>query len=440
MAKTNVRPHSAPVFTHEGAPAYPHLKPEQALRRSLLSCLLWEDEFYEDGISIADRIRANAAACTPEVVSALAIEARRQHGLRHAPLLLLLDLVKRGGSGVAGTIMSCMKRADDMTELVALYWKFNPGKGLSKQLKLGLARAFRGFDEYQLGKYDREGIVRLRDVLFQSHSKPSSEDQAALFKRVANRELAIPDTWETELSAGKDKKETFERLLTEGRLGYLAVLRNLRNMVEAGVDMGLIKNAILARKGAQGVFPFRFLTAARIVPQLDSTLNEALLAQINDLPVLPGKTVVCVDVSGSMAATVSAKSVVTRAQAGATLGAMVNGDVRMIAFASSAKEVPARRGIAGVDAIQAVQSTIGMGTEIGQAVRLANSMKPDRIIVVTDEQSHDAVGEPQCKHAYMINVASYQNGVGYGRWTHLDGFSEATLRYIAEIEAEKEAA
>jgi hypothetical protein len=423
-----------PVLTHEGARAYPHLTPEQALRRSLLSCLLWENEFYEDGISIADRIMQNAAACDAEVVSALAIEARRQHGLRHAPLLLLLDLIKRGGSGVAGTIVSTMKRADDMTELLSLYWKFNPGKGLSKQLKVGLARAFTNFDEYQLAKYDREGAVRLRDVLFQSHAKPADEAQAALFKRVTDRALATPDTWETELSAGANKKETFERLIREGRLGYLALLRNLRNMADAGCDTELVKNAILARKGADMVFPFRFLTAARSAPQFDGVLGEALLAKIDTLPKLPGKTVVCVDVSGSMGAVVSQKSVVTRAEAGATLASMVNGDTRLVAFASGVKEVPARRGLAGVDAIRTVQSTIGMGTNIGEAVQMANAMKPDRIIVVTDEQSHDPVGQPQCEHAYMINVASYKNGVGYGRWTHLDGFSEAVIRYISEIE------
>ena len=47
------------------------------------------------------------------------------------------------------------------------------------------------------------------------------------------------------------------------------------------------------------------------------------------------------------------------------------------------------------------------------------------------------VPAPQAKHAYMINVASYQNGVGYGDgWLHIDGFSEAVLRYIVALEAE----
>jgi hypothetical protein len=55
--------------------------------------------------------------------------------------------------------------------------------------------------------------------------------------------------------------------------------------------------------------------------------------------------------------------------------------------------------------------------------------------VITDEQSHDAVPDPVAPLAYMINVASYRNGVGYGRWVHIDGFSEQVLRFIAEYEA-----
>lgn len=436
MAKTNIATKAPPIFTHEGASATraTHL---QTLRRSVLACLLWEDEFYEDGQSIAQRIRDEAALCKPEDVAALAIEARRVHGLRHAPLMLLLDLVRRGGAGVADTVASTIKRADEMAELVNLYWTLNPGKGLPAQLKRGLAKAFSSFDEYQLAKYDRDGKVRLRDVLFLTHPKPKDDEQAALFKRVANRELETPDTWEVALSGGADKKEAFERLLSENKLGYLALLRNLRNMVEAGVETKLVKDALLARKGADLVSPFRYVSAAKAAPSLEPVIDKALLAVIEKMPVLSGTTVVCVDVSGSMAAVVSAKSEVSRAEAAATLGAMVNGDVRMIAFASYVREVPPRRGLAGVDAIKQVVGSIGYGTNIGGAVEAANKLNPDRIIVITDEQSHDSVAKPKAKHAYMINVASYKNGVSYGNgWVHIDGFSEATLRYVIESEAE----
>lgn len=419
--------------THEGAPAK-HVNAEQALRRSVLSCLLWEDEFYEDGKSIADRIKANAAECSRETVAALAVEARRIHGLRHAPLLLLLDLVRRGGSGVADAIDGTIKRADEMAELVALYWQANPGKDLSKQMKTGLARAFGRFNEYQLAKYDREGPVKLRDVLFLSHVKPKDDEQAALFKRVANRELAVPDTWEVNLSGGGDKKATFERLIREGGLGYLALLRNLRGMIEAGVDVDLVREAIIARKGAELVFPFRYVAAARACPQLEPAIDQALCEAIAAGPRLSGKTAVLVDVSGSMDDKLSSKSDLRRIDAAAALASVLHGDLRVFTFSNQVVEVPPRTGMAGVDAV--INSQPHLSTYLGAALDALNKQVPhDRLIVITDEQSHDRVPDPIAKRAYMVNVASAKNGVGYGKWTHIDGFSEGVIRFIRESEA-----
>lgn len=421
-------------YTHEGAPAK-RITPEQALRRSILSCLLWEKEFYEDGKSIVDRIIENAAACSAETVSALAIEARNVHGLRHAPLMLLLDIIRRGGSGVSDTITQTLRRADEMAELVALYWK-DGKKPLSKQMKLGLAKAFGKFSEYQLAKYDRDGAVRLRDVLFLAHPKPKDEEQEALFKRVAERQLVTPDTWEVALSGGADKKETFERLIREGQLGYLALLRNLRNMMDAGCDRELVKDAIVARKGADLVFPFRYVAAARACPQMEPYIDQALCEAIAAGPRLSGSTAVLVDVSGSMDAPLSSKSDMKRIDAAAALASVINGDVRVFSFSQAVVEVPPRRGMAGVDAV--IRSQPHSGTYLGAAVQTINqNVKHDRLIVITDEQSADRVPDPIAKSAYMINVASARNGVGYGKWCHLDGFSEAVIRFISEVENDR---
>jgi len=417
--------------THEGGPAK-NISPEQTLRRSVLSCLLWEKEFYEDGKSIADRIVENAQQVPADTVSALAIEARNVHGLRHAPLMLLLDLIRRGGPGVADTIAGTIRRADEMAELVSLYWKDgrNP---LSKQMKLGLAKAFVKFNEYQLAKYDRDGAVRLRDVLFLAHPKPSDTEQEALFKRVADRALATPDTWEVELSGGANKRETFERLISDGKLDYLALLRNLRNMVDAGCDMELVRNAIIARKGAHLVFPFRYVAAARAVPQLEPYLDQALCEAVASGPRLSGTTAVLVDVSGSMNERLSAKSDLTRMDAAAALSSVINGDVRVFTFSHNVVEVPPRRGMAGVDAV--IRSQPHGGTYLGAAVTAINvNVKHDRLVVITDEQSADRVPDPVCKSAFMINVASAKNGVGYGRWKHIDGFSESVIRFITEVD------
>lgn len=72
------------------------------------------------------------------------------------------------------------------------------------------------------------------------------------------------------------------------------------------------------------------------------------------------------------------------------------------------------------------------GTYLGAALETVEE-RYDRIIVVTDEQSHDRVAAPRGK-GYMINVASARNGVGYGSWVHIDGFSEAVINYIRELE------
>lgn len=161
--RTNTKaPDRMSAKTHGGQPAYPS-SPETELRRSVLSCLLWESEFYESGQSIADRIRSAAAQVSTVTLAGLAVEARQKFNLRHVPLLLLCELVKRGGDSNANlislTIERVISRADEMGEFVALYWALNPRKSpnkgapLPKQMKIGLARAFQKFDEYQLAKW-----------------------------------------------------------------------------------------------------------------------------------------------------------------------------------------------------------------------------------------------------------------------------------------------
>jgi 60 kDa SS-A/Ro ribonucleoprotein len=420
------------VLTHEGAPAR-QIPVEKQLRRCVMSCLLWEDEFYEDGLAIAARIGELAAQVPPATLAGLAIEAREDFNLRHVPLLLL-EVLSRTGRGdrlVADTVARVIQRADEMGELLTILWK-DGRKMVPAQMRKGLARALVKFDAYQLAKYDRDVAVKLRDVLRLVRPKPLSEAQSALWKQAKDRTLPTPDTWETALSGGADKKATFERLLRDGKLGYLALLRNLRNMQAAGVDTDLIRDAILARKGAGRVLPFRYVAAARVVPQFEPWLDQALVAGIGEMPALAGRTVVLVDVSGSMSARLSRKSDMTRMDAAATLASVIPGEVRVLTFSNATLEVPPRRGMAGVEAV--VRSQPHGGTLLGAAVAKANAMTHDRLIVITDEQSHDAVPDPVARHAYVINTASAKNGVGYGRWVHIDGFSESVLRFIREVE------
>jgi hypothetical protein len=427
--------------THEGAPAHvATLDPTVQLRRSVLSCLLFEGTFYEDGQEIGDRIVENAKRVKPHALAALAREARGKHNLRHVPLLLLSVLADtgKGDAMVGDAVRDVVRRADELAELLAIRSKITgkPVKAaLTHQLRKGLAQAYRRFSEYELAKYNRDHAIKLRDVLRIVHAKPRDAEQGALWKRLLDNELATPDTWEVQLSGGADKAATFTRLIEEGKLGYLALLRNLRNMAQAGVDSDLIKRAILSRKGgAEKVLPFRFVSAARAAPTFERELDAALLASLQDAEALPGKTAVLVDVSGSMIqGGLSGRSELTYLDAAATLASMIVGDVRIFTFSGQIVETPPRLGMAGVDAIR--NSQPHGCTYLGKAVEVINrDIRHDRLIVITDEQSHDQVPDPVAEQAYLINVASNQNGVGYGRWNHIDGFSESVLKWIAESE------
>jgi 60 kDa SS-A/Ro ribonucleoprotein len=433
--------------THEGAPAK-RITPEQALRRSVLSCMLWENEFYEDGVLIAGRVQELVPQVEAAQVAALAIEARERMKLRHAPLLLVREMARHATHRglVAETLTRVIQRADELSEFVAIYWA-GGRQPLSAQVKKGLAAAFGKFDEYALAKYDRAGAVRLRDVLFLSHARPVDEVQAALWKRLAENELATPDTWEVALSAagrGEEseakasaRREVWERLLAERKLGALALLRNLRNMHTAGVADEIVLAALAAMK-TDRVLPFRFLAAARNAIQWEPALEAAMFRSLEGrCALLSGHTVLLVDVSGSMVSPISARSDMHRTDAAYGLAILlreISEKVTIYTFSTEAKRVPSRRGMALRDALDQSQPHGGtnLGTSLKQVERELHE-EFDRLIVITDEQSHDSVPAPRGK-GYVINVASARNGVGYGAWNHIDGWSEAVIDYIVELE------
>jgi len=434
MARLNTLNLNFRPRTHEGAAAR-HISSELQLRRSVLACLLWESQFYEDGVEIAGRIAELVPKVAVEKVAALAVEAREQMKLRHASLLLVREMArqKTHRAPVSETLARVIQRADELAEFVAIYWK-DGRVPLSGQVKKGLAAAFPKFDEYQLAKYDCGGPIKLRDVLFLCHAKPRDEDQAAVWKRLIWGRLTTPDTWEVALSSGANKGEAWERLLREQKLGALALLRNLRNMHEAGVDESLVLNALREMSTAR-VLPFRFLAAARYAPQWEEALQQAMLKSVAVSEKLSGKTIVLVDVSGSMTAPLSRRSEMQRTDAAYGLAVLlreIGGKVAVFSFSDNLVEVPARRGFALRDAIDVSQRH--NGTYLGKAVEELNRKeKYDRLIVITDEQAHDTVPAPNGK-GYVINVASYKNGVGYGKWTHIDGWSESVIEYIRALE------
>lgn len=440
MAKMNVWKRMFPVRTHEGAVAQ-QVSPKAELRRTVLTCLLWEDTFYEKGSDIAGRIAALVRANTPADVAALAREARESMQLRHVPLFLTRELARRKGAGplVAETLESVIQRADELGEFVALYWK-EKKQPLSAGAKRGLARAFTKFDAYQLAKYNRDATVKLRDVLFLCHAKPKDAAQAEVWKQLVAGTLEAPDTWEVALSARAGKKETFERLLEEGKLGGMAVLRNLRLMLAAGVAPKLIRERL--EKGVARALPFRFVTAARHAPKLEDALEAAMFKGLAGLPKLEESTGLLVDVSGSMNTALAKKSETTRMDAAAGLAILLRekaAEFCVATFSDACVELPSRRGFALRDGI--VKSQAHSGTHLKRALEQlrgnADWQKLDRVIVITDEQSHDGILPAWTPKAYVVNVAPYKHGVSYGNgWTHVDGWSERVIDYIAAVETE----
>ncbi len=283
---------------HEGAIAW-RMTPEWELYTTVVTTMGVEDKFYESGEDRVRRIADLVRKVKPEFVAQLAVYTREQMHLRSVPLLLLVELAQchHGDSLVSRVVCRTIQRADEITELLMCY-QWRTGKtdlsGLSCQLRKGLAEAFNKFDEYQFAKYDRKDRkVTLRDALILVHPKPKDDQQADIFRKIKSDTPETPVTWETELSAvgqhhfysqeEKDnaKREVWKKLVRSRRLGYMATLRNLRNMLKLGMDKetmqmvcDFIANPEAVRKSKQ--LPFRFLSAFLELQKKDEDLSNQI--------------------------------------------------------------------------------------------------------------------------------------------------------------------
>jgi len=445
--------------TYEGGKAQV-VSPLEELRRSAMTCLLWEPTFYEGGDEVAERMTALVPLCDAEKVAELAIQAREDMHLRHTPLFLVRELARVKGNGtlVARTLQRVCKRADEPAQFLAMYW----AKGkcpVSAGVKRGLARVLATFNEYELAKWDKpDAKVKLRDVLFVVHAKAEDgkkgytkaarkdgrevvlTERMKLLDKVAAGGLATPDTWEVAYSAAttdEEKRACWVRLIQERKLGGMAALMNLRNMQKVNVPVGVVRERLAGP--FERVLPFRFVTAARYAPMFEPELETAMLRATVNLPTLPGTTGILVDVSGSMDGLLSGKGETTRMDAACGLAIHLREKcehVRVAAFSDRVKEVPPRRGFALRDAIQ--QSMPHSATYLALALdtlRRGAWHDVDRVMVVTDEQAHDNVGAAWALRSYMINVAPYAKGVGYGNgWVHINGWSERVMDYVRAVE------
>lgn len=422
---------------------------EMQLRRAVLANVLWEDTAYQSGAEIASQIATLVPQVDPNIVAGIAVEARTHQKLRHVPLLIAREMVRHAShKGLVGSLLpQIIRRADEMAEFLAIYWK--DGKTpIANQVKKGLAASFDRFDEYQFAKYNRDKAVRLRDAMFMVHPNPGKK--ADLFKRIAEDTLAVPDTWETALSAGKDKKATWERLISENKLPALAFIRNLRNMEEAKVSHEIIEYGF-ARVNPTWLLPINFVAAADQAPRWERQLEELMFRCLENAPRLTGHSIFVVDVSGSMGSAISAKSTMGRYDAAAAMAMLAERMCESVSIYATAgsdarrvhatKLIPARRGFGLRKAI--LEDKLGGGgiftRQCLEYIRGQEQRKPARIIVFSDSQDCDRVNKvpaPFGDYNYIVDVSSHTHGINYkGVWTaEISGFSERFLDYIAAFE------
>lgn len=346
--ETELKSEPSRTLNYEGAEAF-KLTPKLELYERVLTCLM-EPKFYDpDGNDTVNAIRSlveKMEEIDPEFVLKLAAYARNEMYLRSVPIFLLVLACKypKMKSFIRKYTPHILRRADELTEVVALYIKENQTIGnkattgmLSNPLKRGIADSFHNFSEYQFAKYNRPGEVKLKDVLRITHPKPSMPGESELFKRILDDNLAIPETWETYISVHGSNKENWDHIIP--KMPIMATLRNLRNFVKVGANLDPVveklRNKEIIERSKQ--FPFRFLSAYKSlqqivqpeefniwsirtprlkaitpknpadVPLLMDAVQDAMELSVANVPRLEGTTFLTADNSGSMSSLLSRK-------------------------------------------------------------------------------------------------------------------------------------
>ncbi|WP_343671968.1 TROVE domain-containing protein [Chitinophaga sp.] len=488
------------TVNYEGAKAYV-LTPELELYSAVVTAS-FHDQFYEGSAERLERIRALIRKNDPQFVARLAVYAREKMYLRSIPLALTVELAKvhTGNSLVSNMVNRVVQRADEITELLAFYALSNNRQDtkklhrLSKQIQKGLSLAFNKFDEYQFAKYNRAAAVTLKDALFIVHPKPKDDDQQILFDKIAQDELQVPYTWETTLTAtgqvkysdaGERQKAfryAWEQLIESNALGYMALMRNLRNILQADVSNWMINKVCAQLTDEKAVLhskqlPFRFLSAYRELKQVKhgrtkevlEALETAIQTSVQHLQGFDNDTrvVIACDVSGSMQKAVSARSVVKYYDIGLLLGMLLQykcENVMTGMFGDKWKVVdfPKKNILANVDAFYAREGEVGYSTNGYKVLAdlIKNRHVADKVMMFTDCQMWDSTtGNQSDKNTLAAQWKLYREMVphaklylfdlaGYGKTPVsvegndvylISGWSDKVFEILAAIEKGQDA-
>ena len=459
------------VKNYEGEKAYA-MTPEMELYTAVVTCAL-SDNFYESKDNRMERIASLIRQVDPEFVAKLAVYTRTNMNLRSIPMFLIVELAKihNGDSLVKRTIEKTVLRADEIMELLMCYQLRNAeGKSikklgkLSRQVQEGLKSAFNRFDEYQFAKYNRDNLeVKLKDALFLVHPKANCPEQQAIFDKIVSGDLQTPYTWETQLSelgqkhfSSREEKEAalgalWEELIDSGKVGYMALLRNLRNILHAKVSAAHIEKVASIISDPQKVakskqLPIRFLAAykellgvkASYTSVMLSALESAVKASVVNLQGfgIDTNVLVAADVSGSMFNSISPKSTVMLYDIGILFSMLLKSKCKSVVsgmFGSTWKELnlPLDNILANTIEMQRREGEVGYSTNGHKVIEylIENNIKMDKVMIFTDLQMWDSTN-----HDIFLEKAwkDYRKMYPEARLYlfDLNGYGQAPLRQV----------
>jgi 60 kDa SS-A/Ro ribonucleoprotein len=420
MSRFNTQTIGTKTFNKEGGEAY-----SQSPKLELVSILLTSfanDTFYEKAEDKFDRLKDLIKHTDPLFCAKAGVYARNEFGMRSITHVLASELARyASGSKWAKNFYSAViHRPDDMTEIIS-YLKANKQK-IPNAIKKGFALAFSKFDTYALAKYRGEmKSIKLVDVVNLVHPVPTERNKEAI-EGLVKGTLKSTDTWESKLTqAGQNaeseedkdvkKKEAWVSLVKENKLGYFALLRNLRNIMEAVPELEAevitqLTNRDKIKKSL--VLPFRFFTAITELEKLHNTRNivlaisDAAEISLDNVPKLSGKTLVAVDVSGSM----TGKPQEIARMFGSVLYKAT--DSMLLTFDDRARYISLNPRDSLLSLMQRLPFT-GGGTNFN-AIFDSSTEKFDRVIILSDMQAWitDGWGSSNPKQAF----ANYKQRTG----------------------------
>jgi hypothetical protein len=488
--------------TYNGAPGYEYDTLSQLFLLAS-SNMVGEDTFYESADKRDGRYENLIHQAVEEGHSAWLGRflpwLRNSANMRSASIVGAIEaahmMVNLDISGGRQIVNSVLQRADEPGEALAYYMgKSDGGRNVPKPIKRGIADAVtRLYTEYSALRYDTESKgLRFGDVLELVHATPGSFEQGDLFKWLVTRgkkrqNVEIPETltmiranqllreraaqrpelllntaqlrqagmsWEAAKSLAGNRvatKDLWEMLIPT--MGYMALLRNLRNFDEAGISGDLVDivkqklmDPVQVAKSRQ--LPMRFLSAYRNVPsnRWAHALDVALELCLGSIPEFKGSTLILIDTSGSMTGNMSGKSQLKLQDASALFGLALARrceSATVVSYASTFMPFPQVKGESLLRSMDRFQKGyfIGSGTSTAHAVQTYYRGQ-DRVIVLTDEQADMNYGVfapvPENKVAVTFNLAGYRYGhAPAGTRTRLavGGLSDAAWTLLHAVEA-----